>query len=198
MQHRRTFRFAQTLQLKRDIVSLRQCPFSNTNSSINNSGTRPDTCNADKSNSISASNSTLNPIAHSIFKPAGPLWHLASTNTKQNKNGEYYSNATGDQCQYHWSSRNSLAPAAHSGAVYQGGANYGTRSWEILPPSLEPSRIGSARASQKNELDYPRMPEVVLHEYNPIVDSSDLGPNDWAVLAQDVSKISTFLTTSSS
>lgn len=36
------------------------------------------------------------------------------------------------------------------------------------------------------ELEAENMPEVVLHEYSPFVDSSDLGPADWARLAQDI------------
>ena len=31
-----------------------------------------------------------------------------------------------------------------------------------------------------------QMPEIVLHEYDPFVDSSDLGPADWARLAMDI------------
>ena len=34
--------------------------------------------------------------------------------------------------------------------------------------------------------DDPDMPEVVAHEYSPLIDSSDMGPGDWAVLAQDI------------
>lgn len=37
-----------------------------------------------------------------------------------------------------------------------------------------------------NELHNENMPEVVLHEYTPFYDSSDLGPADWARLAHDV------------
>lgn len=36
------------------------------------------------------------------------------------------------------------------------------------------------------ELDEPNMPEIVAFEYQPFVDSSDLGPADWAVLANDI------------
>ena len=34
--------------------------------------------------------------------------------------------------------------------------------------------------------DDPEMPEVVAHEYSPLVDSSDMGPGDWALLARDI------------
>eukprot|EP00797_Seminavis_robusta_P026113 Sro468_g149100.1 asparaginase 1 (410) ;mRNA; r:23611-24840 len=34
--------------------------------------------------------------------------------------------------------------------------------------------------------DDPDMPEVTAHEYNPLIDSSDMGPGDWAVLASDI------------
>jgi L-asparaginase len=36
------------------------------------------------------------------------------------------------------------------------------------------------------ELNQPGMPEYVLHEYSPFLDSSDLGPADWATLAMDI------------
>ena len=34
--------------------------------------------------------------------------------------------------------------------------------------------------------DDPDMPEVYAHEYSPLIDSSDMGPGDWAVLASDI------------
>mgnify|MGYP005855254787 CR=1 FL=1 len=34
--------------------------------------------------------------------------------------------------------------------------------------------------------DDPDMPEIVAHEYSPLIDSSDMGPGDWAVLASDI------------
>ena len=34
--------------------------------------------------------------------------------------------------------------------------------------------------------DNTNMPEVVAHEYSPLIDSSDMGPGDWAVLASDI------------
>jgi len=39
---------------------------------------------------------------------------------------------------------------------------------------------------EMNELLNDNMPEVVVHEYSPFYDSSDLGPNEWAVLASDI------------
>lgn len=36
------------------------------------------------------------------------------------------------------------------------------------------------------ELENSSMPELVLHEYHPFVDSSDLGPADWARVAHDI------------
>mmetsp|Transcript_3540 Transcript_3540/g.7633 ORF Transcript_3540/g.7633 Transcript_3540/m.7633 type:complete len:476 (-) Transcript_3540:128-1555(-) len=32
----------------------------------------------------------------------------------------------------------------------------------------------------------PEMPEVVAHEYSPLIDSSDMGPGDWALIAEDI------------
>jgi len=37
-----------------------------------------------------------------------------------------------------------------------------------------------------SELQADHMPELVLHEYTPFYDSSDLGPADWARLAADI------------
>jgi L-asparaginase len=34
--------------------------------------------------------------------------------------------------------------------------------------------------------DDPDMPEVTAHEYSPLIDSSDMGPGDWAILASDI------------
>lgn len=34
--------------------------------------------------------------------------------------------------------------------------------------------------------DDPEMPEIVSHEYSPLLDSSDMGPGDWEVLAKDI------------
>jgi L-asparaginase len=37
-----------------------------------------------------------------------------------------------------------------------------------------------------NELDAEHMSNIVLHEYSPFYDSSDLGPADWARIAHDI------------
>ena len=34
--------------------------------------------------------------------------------------------------------------------------------------------------------DDPEMPEIVSHEYSPLIDSSDMGPGDWKILADDI------------
>lgn len=39
---------------------------------------------------------------------------------------------------------------------------------------------------EMKELNDENMPEIVVHEYKPFLDSSDMGPNEWAVLASDV------------
>jgi len=44
----------------------------------------------------------------------------------------------------------------------------------------------SAYISKMDELRADHMPDVVVHEYTPFHDSSDLGPADWAVLANDI------------
>ena len=37
-----------------------------------------------------------------------------------------------------------------------------------------------------NELQRPDMPDVVAHEYSPLIDSSDMGPGDWGMIASDI------------
>ena len=39
---------------------------------------------------------------------------------------------------------------------------------------------------EMDELLNESMPEIIVHEYTPFYDSSDLGPSDWAVLANDI------------
>ena len=36
------------------------------------------------------------------------------------------------------------------------------------------------------ELTNDKMPDVVVHEYTPLLDSSDMGPPDWALLGESV------------
>ncbi|KAL7530638.1 hypothetical protein ACHAXR_005663 [Thalassiosira sp. AJA248-18] len=40
----------------------------------------------------------------------------------------------------------------------------------------------------KELTDDPEMPEIISHEYQPLIDSSDMGPGDWAMLARDIHK----------
>jgi len=40
--------------------------------------------------------------------------------------------------------------------------------------------------SMRELTEDPEMPEIVAHEYTPLIDSSDMGPGDWAVLARDI------------
>ncbi len=39
---------------------------------------------------------------------------------------------------------------------------------------------------EMKELHHEQMPKVVIHEYSPLLDSSNLGPRDYAVLANDI------------
>lgn len=41
-------------------------------------------------------------------------------------------------------------------------------------------------ASMRELTDDPEMPEIVSHEYDPLIDSSDMGPGDWALVANDI------------
>lgn len=44
----------------------------------------------------------------------------------------------------------------------------------------------SSYMESMRELKGDHMPDVVVHEYDPLLDSSDLGPDEWAVLATDI------------
>ena len=44
----------------------------------------------------------------------------------------------------------------------------------------------TAYMREMRELHADNMPEVVAHEYSPFFDSSDMGPADWALLANDI------------
>ena len=41
-------------------------------------------------------------------------------------------------------------------------------------------------AAMRELTEDPEMPEIIAHEYTPLIDSSDMGPGDWAVLAKDI------------
>ncbi|GMH48486.1 hypothetical protein TL16_g00300 [Triparma laevis f. inornata] len=42
--------------------------------------------------------------------------------------------------------------------------------------------------SNMRELQQDEMPEIKVHEYSPLLDSSDMGPCDWACIAVDIEK----------
>jgi L-asparaginase len=41
-------------------------------------------------------------------------------------------------------------------------------------------------AGMRELTDDPEMPEIIAHEYKPLIDSSDMGPGDWAMIARDI------------
>jgi L-asparaginase len=64
-----------------------------------------------------------------------------------------------------------------------------------LTMAADPSRGGSLAPvpgalttwmKDMRELAQPEMPHVTVHEYQPLLDSSDMGPRDWARLASDI------------
>ena len=46
--------------------------------------------------------------------------------------------------------------------------------------------LTSYMSTMRELTDDPEMPEIVAHEYKPLIDSSDMGPGDWEVLAKDI------------
>ncbi|KAL3937375.1 MAG: hypothetical protein SGBAC_007522, partial [Bacillariaceae sp.] len=67
-----------------------------------------------------------------------------------------------------------------------------------LTMSHDPSQGGSLAPVQGALTEYlkttreftedPEMPEIVSHEYSPLIDSSDMGPGDWALVAEDIAE----------
>eukprot|EP00980_Cylindrotheca_fusiformis_P027604 scaffold21463_cov54-Cylindrotheca_fusiformis.AAC.1 len=41
-------------------------------------------------------------------------------------------------------------------------------------------------ATMREFTEDPEMPVIVSHEYSPLIDSSDMGPGDWEMVAQDI------------
>jgi L-asparaginase len=39
------------------------------------------------------------------------------------------------------------------------------------------------------ELKDPKMPVTTLLEYDPLIDSSDMGPREWARIASDIEQV---------
>lgn len=46
--------------------------------------------------------------------------------------------------------------------------------------------LSSYMQSMPELTDDPEMPHIVTHEYRPLIDSSDMGPGDWNVIAEDI------------
>ncbi|HEX7004213.1 MAG TPA: asparaginase [Trueperaceae bacterium] len=60
------------------------------------------------------------------------------------------------------------------------GMRRGERGYEPAPGYL------AARLEGMPELSHPDLPRYVLHEYSPLLDSSDLGPAEWEEIARDI------------
>ena len=46
--------------------------------------------------------------------------------------------------------------------------------------------LTSYLANMRELTEDPEMPEIISHEYTPLIDSSDMGPGDWALIANDI------------
>ena len=81
----------------------------------------------------------------------------------------------------------SAAPLAHKRVyiAYTGGTigmRRGERGYEPAPGYL------AERLAAMPELQHPDLPRYVLHEYSPLLDSSDLGPPEWEEIAHDIAR----------
>lgn len=118
-----------------------------------------------------------------LQQPAGPLWGSDVVDDEQDE------------------SRSSFIPEVPL-YVGEGGRTSGRKRILILctggtlTMAPDPNQGGALAPVQgaishymkeeMTELQNEGMPEYVLHEYSPFRDSSDLGPADWATLAQDI------------
>jgi hypothetical protein len=110
----------------------------------------------------------LNIPAHkSVQSPAGPLWDSLDERT---------------HCLPHRGrSRKRVLVLCTGGTLTM--SNDPTQGNSLAPVQ---GALTEYLATMRELTDDPEMPEIIAHEYSPLLDSSDMGPGDWAVVAQDI------------
>lgn len=107
------------------------------------------------------------PVHKSVQTQAGPLWNSLDQTT---------------QCLPHRGrSRKRVLVLCTGGTLTM--SNDPTQGNSLAPVQ---GALTEYMATMRELTDDPEMPEIVAHEYTPLLDSSDMGPGDWAVVAQDI------------
>lgn len=116
----------------------------------------------------------------SVQKRAGPLWsNVNINNASEDKTDDITKNL----------SHMGKAPRKRVLVLCTGGT---------LTMSNDPGKGNSLAPVQGALTEYletmreftedPEMPEIVSHEYSPLIDSSDMGPGDWEMVAEDIAE----------
>jgi len=78
-----------------------------------------------------------------------------------------------------------LRPTGRVLLIYTGG----TMGMTKVNGSLQPTRgYLPKRISEMSEMSDPEMPQLDLIEYDPLLDSSNIGPAEWAAMANTIEK----------
>lgn len=106
------------------------------------------------------------PVHTSIASDAGPLWKEELRD---------------DAIHPLFSSRKRVLVLCTGGTLTM--SNDPTKGNTLVPVQ---GALTSYLAGMKELTEDPDMPEIISHEYKPLIDSSDMGPGDWAMLARDI------------
>ena len=106
------------------------------------------------------------PVHTSIASDAGPLWKEELRD---------------DAIHPLFSSRKRVLVLCTGGTLTM--SNDPTKGNSLVPVQ---GALTSYLAGMKELTEDPDMPEIISHEYKPLIDSSDMGPGDWAMLARDI------------
>jgi hypothetical protein len=115
----------------------------------------------------------------SVQRRAGPLWGNGIINEREDKHDDIAKTV----------SHLGKSPRKRVLVLCTGGT---------LTMSIDPTQGNSLAPVQGALTEYletmreftedPEMPEIVSHEYSPLIDSSDMGPGDWALVAEDIAE----------
>ncbi len=107
------------------------------------------------------------PVHTSIAHDAGPLWREELRD---------------DIIHPLFSSRKRVLVLCTGGTLTM--SNDPTKGNSLVPVQ---GALTSYLAGMRELTEDPDMPEIISHEYKPLIDSSDMGPGDWAMIARDIS-----------
>lgn len=116
--------------------------------------------------STPCSDVTCLPIHTSVATDAGPLWKEELRD---------------DAIHPLFSARKRVLVLCTGGTLTM--SNDPTKGGSLVPVQ---GALTSYLAGMRELTDDPDMPEIISHEYKPLIDSSDMSPAEWAMLARDI------------